>query len=310
MFHDPLHKMATTFFRILKFGFQNFSRNALLSAATIAVLILALLMFNGLVFFGVVANSAIASLQDKIDISVYFKSSAPEDEILKLERALESLSEVRAVEYVSQDKALTIFKERHQKDETISQALAELQVNPLLASLNIKAKAPEHYSTIASYLESDDLKPLVEKVSYGQNKLVIDRLASIIDTVKNAGLGITLFLVLVAVLVIFNTVRLVIYSNREEIGIMRLVGAANKFINGPYIVAGMLYGLLAGLVSLALSIPIVALAGPYVSIFMPEISLSAYLFGHLPQLVVYQLVFGMGLGAVSAVLAVRRYLKI
>ncbi len=302
--------MATTFFRILKFGLQNFSRNALLSATTIAVLVLALLVFNGLVLFGVVANSAIASLQDKIDISVYFKNSAPEDEILKLERALESLSEVRAVEYISQDKALTIFKERHQEDDTISQALAELQANPLLASLNVKAKNPEHYSTIAGYLESDNLKPLIEKVSYGQNKLVIDRLASIIDTVRNAGIGATLFLALVAVLVIFNTVRLVIYSNREEIGIMRLVGAANKFINGPYIVAGLIYGFLAGAISLILSVPAVSLAAPYVDAFIPELSLSSYFFNNLPQFVFYQLTFGMILGAGSAAVAVRRYLKI
>lgn len=301
--------MATTFFRVLKFGLQNFSRNALLSATTVAVLVLALLVFNGLVLFGVVANSAIASLQDKIDISVYFKGAVPEDEILKLERALESLAEVRAVDYISQEKALTIFKDKHQEDEVISQALAELQANPLLASLNIKAKDPQHYSTIAGYLDSEDFKALIEKVSYSQNKIVIDRLASIINTIRNTGLAVTIFLGLVSVLVIFNTVRLVIYSNREEIGIMRLVGAANKFINGPYIVAGMMYGLLAGLVSLILSVPVAAFAAPYVGALMPEISLSAYLFSHLPQLAFYQLVLGMGLGAASAAVAVRRYLK-
>lgn len=303
--------MLTTLFRILKFGLQNFSRNALLSATTIAVLVLALLVFNGLVTFGVMSNFAIASLQDKIDISVYFKSTAPEDEILKLEKALESLSEVRAVDYVSQEKALSIFKERHQEDETISQALSELQVNPLLASLNIKAQKPEQYGTIADYLEGNvNLANIVEKVTYSENRLAIDRLARIIDTMRNAGLGMTVFLALVAVLVTFNTIRLAIYSNREEIGIMRLVGASNKFIRGPYIFAGVIYGILAGLASILISIPIIIVAAPYVNVFIPELSLSSYFYSHLPQFVLYQLLFGVVLGSVSAAVAVRRYLKI
>lgn len=302
--------MATTFFRILKFGLQNFSRNGLLSATTIAVLVLALLVFNGLVIFGVIANSAIASLQDKIDISVYFKSSAPEDDILKLEKALESLSEVKAVDYVSQGKALEIFKEKHQEDAVIAQALNELQVNPLLASLNIKAENANQYATIADYLENENLLGIIEKVSYGQNKLAIERLAKIIDTIRNAGFSITIFLALVAILVTFNTIRLAIYSNREEIGIMRLVGASNKFIRGPYIFAGVIYGILAGLTGLLISIPIIVVAAPYVNVFIPELTLSAYFYSHLPQFVIYQLLFGILLGSISAAVAVRRYLKI
>ena len=302
--------MATTLFRILKFGFQNFSRNALLSVATVAVMVLALLVFNGLVIFGTLAQSATASLQDKIDISVYFKSNVAEDNILKLEKSLESFTEVKAVDYVSQDKALDIFKENHRDDPTITQALEELQSNPLLASLNIKAQNPSQYSTIAEYLKDPGLLNIVENVTYGQNKVAIDRLARIIDTAKNVGTAATIFLALVAVLVTFNTVRLVIYSNREEIGIMRLVGAANKFINGPYIVSGILYGAFAGVLSLAFSAPIIAWASPYVSSFIPELNLTAYLFSNLPQLIIYQLAFGVVLGGVSAAVAVRRYLKL
>lgn len=302
--------MATTFFRILKFGIQNFSRNALLSVTTVAILVLALLVFNGLLIFGVLANTATASLQDKIDISVYFKDSSKEDEILQLSRVLESFPEVKAVEYISQDKALTIFKDRHKDDPTISQALEELQSNPLLASLNIKAKSPSQYQTIAEYLNDANLAKIIDKVNYTETKIAIDRLATIIDTVQNAGLAATIFLALVAVLVTFNTIRLVIYSNREEIGIMRLVGAANKFIHGPYVVAGAVYGLLAGIAAILLAAPIIILAAPYANTFIPELSLSAYFFSHLPQFVIYNFAFGIVLSSVSAAIAVRRYLKI
>ncbi len=302
--------MATTLFRVLKFGFQNFSRHGLLSATTTVIMILAVFVLNGLVIFGVISNAAVTSLQDKIDISVYFKSAAPEDNILQLERALEQLTEVRAVEYVSQEKALEIFKSKHGEDETISQALAELQVNPLLASLNIKAKDPSQYSTIAGYLESEELKDVIEKVTFGQNRLAIERLARIVDTVKGAGLAMTIFLAIVAVLVTFNTIRLAIYSNREELGIMRLVGAANKFINGPYIVTGIIYGTLAAIVGSAVSAPLIIIASPYVASFIPDLSLAAYLGAHVPQFLLYQFIFGIGLGAISAAIAVRRYLKI
>ena len=302
--------MATTFFRILKFGIQNFSRNALLSATTVAILVLALLVFNGLLIFGVLAGTATASLQDKIDISVYFKDSTKEDDILQLSRTLESFPEVKVVEYVSKDKALSIFKDRHKDDTTISQALEELQSNPLLASLNIKAKEPSQYETIAEYLENPNLAGVIDKVNYTETKVAIDRLATIIDTVKNAGLATTIFLALVAVLVIFNTVRLVIYSNREEIGIMRLVGAANKFIHGPYVVAGAIYGVLAGIAAILLASPIIILAAPYADAFIPELSLSSYFFSHLPQFAIYNLAFGIILSSASAAIAVRRYLKI
>ncbi len=302
--------MATTFFRIIKFGLQNFSRNGLLSATTVAILVMALLVFNGLLMFGVISKSAVASLEDKIDISVYFSAGATEDQILSLEKALESLPEVKSADYISQDKALAIFKDRHKEDEAIAQALNELQANPLLASLNIKAQNPSQYQSIAGYLEADNLKEIIENVTYGENRIVIDRLARIVDTLKGAGWLATLLFAAVAILVTFNTIRLAIYSNREELGIMRLVGASNKFINGPYLVTGVIYGILGGMISLTLAAPAIVLASPYVSVFIPEVSLASYLFTHLPQLIFYHLVIGVGLGSVSAVVAVRRYLKI
>ena len=302
--------MATTLFRIIKFGLQTFSRNGLLSVTTTVIMVLAVLVFNGLLVFNVIANSATNSLQDKIDISVYFKSSISEDQILDLQKGLQSLPEVRAVEYVSQEKALEIFKYNHGGNDAVSQALAELQVNPLLASLNIKAKDPEMYQDIAAFFDNATLQEMVEKVTYGENKDAINRLAAIINTVKSVGWGMTIFLAFVAVLVTFNTIRLAIYSNREELAVMRLVGASNKFINGPYVVAGIIYGVLAALVGILVSTPLIIAASPYVHAFIPDLSLALYLGTHIPQYISYQLVFAVLLGAVSAIVAARRYLKI
>ncbi len=302
--------MVTTLFRIIKYGVQSFWRNGLVSAATIIVMVLALMVFEGLIIFNVLTETAIASLEDKIDISVYFKTSAPEDDILKVRNSLESLKEVKSVEYVSRDKALEIFKERHQGDPVITQALTELGDNPLLASLNIKAHNPEDYAIIAAYLDNDNFKELIERVTFTQSRLAIERLAKIVDTVERLGWALTVFLAFTAILVTFNTIRLAIYSNREEIGIMRLVGASNVFINGPYIVEAVIFGILAAILSLIVSGPFINLSSPYIQSFIPETDVSNYFFANLFKLLGYQLLLGIFLGVVSGAIAIRKYLKI
>ncbi len=302
--------MITTLFRIIKYGCQSFYRNGLLSVATIVVLTLTLTVFQGLVIFQTVSSAALASIEDKIDISAYFKATAPEDEILKIERSLRGLAEVKEIEYVSREKALQLFKERHKDDPTISKALAELGDNPLSAALNVKARDPKEYSAIAAYLENEQFKTVVEKVTFGQNQLAINRLIKIIDTADAFGIGITLALALIAVIVTFNTVRLAIYSNREEIGVMRLVGASNSYIRGPYIVEGVLYGVVAAIAVFALSFPIIYASASYVMIFIPGLNLLSYFYANALTLLGYTLLLGMGLGIVSSSIAITRYLRI
>lgn len=302
--------MATLFFRILKYGLQNFWRNGWLSTATVAVMVIALLMFLGLRIFDAIMVQALASVRDKIDISVFFKTNAPEDEILKIKRSLESLPEVKQVEYISRDKALDLFKEKHQNDPTVSQALAEIGENPLSASLGIKANNPEQYSAIVSYLDADAFKPYFDKPPISaQNQMVIERLITIINAVETSGFALTGFLALVAGLVTFNTIRLAIYSNREEIGIMRLVGASNAFIRGPYLVEGAIQGGMAALLSLLIAVPLIGLSSPYVQVFIPDIDLSAYFKSGFLMLFGYQMLFGVGLGIASSFVAIRRYLR-
>lgn len=302
--------MATKLARILKYGFQNFWRNGLLSVATTIVMMLALFVFAGLTMFGVVTRTAINALQDKIDISVYFKTNANEDEVLKIERAVKALPEVRAVEYVSREKALEIFRERHKSDPTIAKALQELGDNPLSATLNIKANDPKDYGVIAAYMENEQFTPVVEKVTYSQNQLAINRLVRIVDASNTVGLAVIVALALIAVVVTFNTIRLAIYSNRDEIGVMRLVGASNALIRGPYFVEGVLYGVVSAVLALLVIIPIVHIAAPYVGIFIPEMNLLGYFYGNILTLLGYEMLLGAVLGTISGSIAITRYLKV
>ncbi len=302
--------MATALYRIIKHGFQNFWRHRLLSVATLLVILLALLVFEGLIILNTVSNKAFDTIQDKIDISVYFKTTAPEDEVLRVKQSLEGLSEVKNVEYISRDKALDIFKANHANDQTISQAINQLGENPLEASLNIKAKDPSKYSVIASYLDNTSLKDLVDKVSYQQNQVVIERLAKIVNIGRQGGLALTIIFALLAVLVAFNTIMLAIYSNREEIEVMRLVGASNMFIRGPYIVEGIIYGLIATVVSIAITTPLIYFVSPYLKVFIPGMDLKMYFNTNFFSIFGYQLLFGTAIGVISGFIAIRRYLKI
>lgn len=302
--------MFVTLSRIIKYGLQNFLRNGWLGMATIAVMFLALFVLQGLIIFNVVAKTTIATVQNKIDISVYFKNNVAEDEILKLKKSLEGLSEVKQAEYVSQEQALAEFQTRHKDSEVVTQAIQELGSNPLLASLNIKAYNPKEYAAIAAYLNNESLSPLIEKISYAQNQVVIDRLISIVDAAKRGGIALTLIAAIIAILVAFNTIGLAIYSNRETIGVMRLVGASNNFIRGPYIIEGILYGLLAGVLSFAVIVPSVIYISPYITKFIPEINLQTYFAINFLRLLGYQLLFGIVLGTFSSFIAVRRYLRV
>src|SRR5690606_30706471 len=125
--------------RVIKYALQHFARNVWLSTATIVIMVLALFVLAGLIMFNVSTKTVITSIQDKIDVSVFFKADTAEDEVLRIKSTLESLPEVKEVEYVSKEEALQIFKEKHEDDETISQAIDQLNDNPLLASLNVKA---------------------------------------------------------------------------------------------------------------------------------------------------------------------------
>ena len=301
--------MFTVFSRILNYGFVNFWRNGWPSAATVAIMVLALLVFFWLIVFNVTTERAVMSIQDKIDISVYFKTDTPEDEILKVKESIESLSEVKSVEYISKDRALEKFRADHADDPVIMQATNELQENPLVASLNIKAKEPSQYVIIAEYLSAPLLMRWIDNLSYAKNQDVINRLVTIINPGNRGGFVLTMVLALIAGLVVFNTIRLAIYSSRDEIGVMRAVGASNALVRGPFMVEGVIAGVLAALVSLIIALPTAYVVTPYVGALIPGFNVFQYCYTHLGELLLYQLLFGIGIGVLSSFVAVRRYLR-
>jgi cell division transport system permease protein len=303
--------MFTNIYRLIKYSFQSFSRQPLLSSATMVVILLVLLVFQGIFIFGAIGDQALISIKEKIDISVFFQVDAPEDEILALKEEIEALPEVKEINYISREEALETFRERHRSDDTIQQALDELGDNPLSASLNIKTDETEQLPVVAAYLNNVIPGDYVDEVSYNEdNKAIIDRLTAIIGVSEVAGLVLALFLAIVAILVAFNTVLLGIYSNRDEVSIMRLVGAPNYFIRGPFIGLGIIYGVLTATVVMLLSIPLVYLIAPYATLFVPSFDLVVWLWSNFIGLLFGQILIGVAIGVISSMIAINRYLDI
>ncbi len=298
--------------RIIRGGFINFWRNGFVSLASILVITITLFLIGSLIFFSAVLNFALDELKNKVDVNVYFTVSAGEADVLNVKQNLESLPEVALTTYTSREQALLDFKERHKSDSLTLQALEELGENPLGASLNIRAKDPSQYESITAFLENisgGEGGALVDSINYHQNKTAIDRLGRVIDGAETLGFAIIIVMAAISVVIVFNTIRLAIYTSREEISVMRLVGAENRFIRGPFIVEGFLYGVFSALVTLIIFYPVTAWMGSATERFFGGINVFDYYLENFGQIFLIIAVSGIVLGMLSSYIAVRRYLS-
>ena len=301
------------FKRILKAGWINFTRNGVVSAAAVLVMTITLSVIGSLIFLQAVLQNSLEGIKDKVDITIYFTLNTSEDKIFSLKGALEKLPEVKAIAYVSADEALQAFRKKHENDYLVIQALEELDENPLNAYLNVKAMEASQYEGIVKFLEGDSAKVLggasiIDKINYNQNKFIIDRLVGIINGAQKLGFIVTAILILISILVTFNTIRLAIFTFREEIRVMRLVGASRAYIRGPFLVEGAISGILSGLIAMLLFLPATLWLGNKMTTFL-GLNLFEYYLQNIWQMLVILLGFGILLGVISSFLAVNKYLK-
>lgn len=286
------------------------------SLASVLVMFISLFIITSLILGSAISQSVIDLLKDKVDINVYFKTNTIEEDILALQEKIKILPEVKEVSYVSSEEALSSFKERHKDNSLILSSLDELKNNPLGAVLSIKAKEPSQYEGIANFLEEDgvsissDGSGIIDKVNFYQNKLVIDRLAKLIDATERIGFSVSLIFAIIAIIVTLNTMQLAIYTSREEISVMRLVGAGNWYIRGPFIVSGIMAGCLASIMVLVIFYPITSWVGGKTSDFLAGINLFDYYRANFVQIAAITISTGIMLGGISALISVRRYLHI
>lgn len=304
----------TTIKRIIKAGFISFWRNGSVSLSAVFVMIVALFMIASTLLITAFLGTALKDLQDKIDINIYVDEKATESAILSLKEKIEILPEVKSVSYISREQALENFRVRHENDHRIIQALDEIGDNPLPATLTIKAKEPSQYEGISNFLSNKSelsagsTLSIVSKVNYNDNKVAIDRLSKIIIGVKKLGGIITAVMIGISILITFNTIRLAIFIARDEIGVMRLVGGSNEYIRGPFVVEGILYGLVAAFLTLILFYPVTYWLKNTTQVFYGGVDLLHYFVANFVQIFFIIIFSGVALGAVSSYLAVRKYL--
>ena len=301
--------LLLTLSRTFKSGFQHFRRNGWLSFAVISIISLTLLIISTLIVLSIAANLVIRSVQDKVDISVYFKSDTEESKIMDFRSTVLQYKEVKSADYISKNRALDEFKAKNADNPVIMQSIDAIGDNPLNASVNIKAVTPDKYDIIATAVQNSAFKDDISRINYAKNKIVIERLNNILSTTRNVGAMLATLFSLIAVLITFNAIRITIYAHRQEIEIMRLVGASNPYIRMPFIFEGIIYGTISAVVVMIFLIPLIKFVAPYLGGAVSVQEVQANFIHNLWLIFLIQLVTGVALGTISSLIAIRRYLK-
>ena len=297
--------------RIIKAGFINFKRGGLVSFAAVLVVTITLSVITTIILLQAILYFSLNAIRDKVDVTIYFTVGASEGKIISLKESLLKLPEVKNVSYVSAAEALELFRDRHKNDYSTIAALDEIGNNPLGAYLNVRAKEISQYESIANYLKGDlplslGTTSIIDKVNYYQNKLVIDRLNNIIAGAQRLGFLITFILIIVSIIITFNTIRLTIFIAREEIGVMRLVGASKIRVRGPFMIEGAIYGIVATIITSIIFWPVTAWLGRNMTDFF-GLNIYDYYLSNFFQIFVIILLSGILFGVISSFLAVRKY---
>lgn len=309
-----MNRKLITFSRIIQTGMVNFVRNAWLAIAAMAVMVVTLTI----VLFSLVANATfnntIKQITSKIDVSVYLKDSVTEPQRDKLLADVKKLPNVERVTYVSKEEVLKKYLNDNAQNPDLLSAVSQTD-NPLPATIRIKPRDLNKLNDIKKYLNQKNVTSLQsDQPSYsGDRKEAIDKITHATNILRQAGIAAVLIFAIISVLIIFNTIQMAIFNRRDELTIMRLLGASTWYIRGPFVVESIIYGILSAIISVLLIHGMFVAAGSTLqatSLGLLDIQYSAEYFKmHMWSLLLMQLLVGILIGAASSTVATRRYLK-
>ncbi len=299
--------------RVIKFGFASFWRNHWLSLAASLVLALTLITISLSVIQNIDISRAISSIKDSLNMTVYFDDSVPESQVQNIKIKLGLRSDIQSIDYISKDEALRIWQTRPTSGAIKS--LVTPQDNPLPRSLSIRANDPSSLDSIASYLKQPQFKDQITRISYEDNKRVIKDLIAKNKTVQKTGLVSSITFTLISLIVLVNTIRTILLSRREEVEIMRLVGAPNLFIKGPFVVESILIAFLASILSIAFLILGVVYNLPIIPSFISSYfgsssaGIDTLITSNITYIFLAQFALAFVLIIITTLLSMRRYLR-
>lgn len=302
--------------RIVTSGLRGFYRNRTVSLSSIFILTITLSIITAFYLFRAIFTYTLDQVTQKVDVRIYFTTDASEEQINDVKARLMGLPQVKSVTYTSREQALQEFRDKHAGDQLTLQALDELGTNPFGASLSVVAKDTSQYQAIADQVSSGTGGLLgsaagsVDKINYYQLKDSIDKLNNIIGWTNTVGFWLSMVFILMSCMIVYNTIRLAIFVYRDEIAVMKLVGASNMFIRGPFIVEAILYAFVATLVTLVFYYPATLWVTKKTVFFFEGMNIHSYFVSHIFELIGILLLSGVVLAVISSLLAVRKYLRI
>lgn len=301
----------TKFLRIVKFALQNLGRNLWLTIMTVIVLTVTLFSVNILLSLNVLAGAVSSSLEDRIDVSVYVKSTATDDEKDGLRSYLVGLPQTLEVKTIEPDEALATFRARHQNDAEVLKALDEVGGNPLGATYVVRAKSLDQYPAIIVALDHPAYRDLISEKNFDDYSALISRVENIKTKIQQFGVALLAFFAIIAMVIMVNAVRVAIFTHKEEIAIMKLVGGSGMFIRGPYLVESAIMSLIALIISTAGLAGLIFAGTPYLAHFLGTDPGLLTFFGRNAAVIIISEFASLAvLTGIASTYAVGRYMKV
>ena len=302
----------SSFFYFLKESIQGFTRNLSTTLGSIVTIFLSLLIIGVFLVGGTVINHLVSSIENEVSITAYVADDADQAQIDALMGEIRGMEGVASVDFTTKDQALENFRNTSNNPDIIDQLDGQ---NPLPASIDIELSDPQLVESVAGRVLATSIYPTItdnpddpaEAVKYGQQS--VERLFAVTNYVRYIGIALIALLIFIALVFINNTIRLAILARRKEIAIMRLVGASNGFIRGPFLMEGALHALIGSLLAVGVLQALRSAAIPRVQAALPFLSLEVD--GGTYAMIYLSLVAaGLVIGLIGSAFAMRRYLKV
>ncbi len=298
-----------------RYGINNFSRNAWLTIAATAVMTITLLIIFTAVTARTVLSDTVGTLRDKVNMSIYFKTDTSDQVGDQLVQKVEQLKSVQSATFINAAAARQDFAEQNSDSVSTLSALSEA-TNKLPATLNVKVKDINNIAELSNFVKTDalvkaNIDPNREPSFAGDRKTSIETIGRAVNFAQEVGIIAGAIFVAISSLIIFNTIRMAIFNRRDEIQMMKLIGADKSFIRGPFLVEAIVYGFVAAIIATGLGfIALYAAKDTLISYqitVQPTIDFVTFYAGFV---LLGMIVVGAIIGIISSLLATARYLKI
>lgn len=301
-----------SFFRIIRFGLQSIFRNFWLSFVTVSVFCLTLLTVNAVIVLNVLAQASVQSVEERVQVTVYFTSDATEGMVKNVQAYLLGISQVKEVSYITAEEALESFKARHAADPVILAALEEVDGNPLGQAIKIRAYNASDFPFIIEALNTPEYSPYIKEKNYNDYTSALEALSNFSSKVRLGFLALAVFFGFIAILIVFNTIRVAIYVHREEIGIMKLVGANDWIVRGPFLFESLCYASIATVMMAGAMYGVLGASNPYILQFFAGVDVDVLMYFKENALFIFggQWIGLASIGLVTTAIAMRRYLRV